>query len=479
MDLTSLRADAEALSTACGEARLRHASGGGQPDWTGIAKAHRDTWDHEAFVLAREAAAGAAQKGEEKRARRLSLLTAHLFEQRARLRAAPAHDAIALVSQDDRALAAETKRGARQELARSQDETQSGVNGHRHAALEAWNLTSRESDFSDTVAAIATLSGIDVDALAAQAQPFLDDTAAMHADVLAWWLKRTLELRPFPHGAAAHDLAHAFGPHAFEGLFPKGDPKFLVRRADALGFAPAHVRQLRIEVDERPARIVTALAVDAPTRVQLVARETKGFSGAAEFLNAFGQALHLSGITAERPFEDRHAFDPALPLSTGFLFESWLLDANWLRRTLDAEAPDLVRVTALIELTRTRQAAARLLSDVAMHRQGPSAAVVSAGTERLSLAQGAEASSQALLTGVEHPRRAIDELRARALEAHWFEALRDRFDVDWWKNPRAGAFLEKRFESGGFESFESLSASLTGRTPSLDDARRRLEALLA
>src|SRR5260221_97624 len=79
--------------------------------------------------------------------------------------------------------------------------------------VDSANRVAQRAGFASTLDATSALEGFDVAALASDLESFLASTDAMYADVLAWWLKRTVALRPFPHGAEAHDVTYALALH--------------------------------------------------------------------------------------------------------------------------------------------------------------------------------------------------------------------------------------------------------------------------
>lgn len=497
MDLATLRSETEDLTVALGRTRLSAEAGvTAAPDLAGALRAHPDVVSPDALALVREARATAAGKGEEKRARRLAMLSGHLF-QLAGLAAAPAaRESLA------RAEATTTVRGvepgellslrtAARELARVRGRdaraalearlvvTLATADGARARAIEGFGEVAQRAGFAHAAAALEAFWGVDLHALAAEAAQFLSDTDGMYADVLAWWLRRTLEIKPFPHGAAWHDLAHAFGPPAFEGLFPRGEPSgVLARRVGAMGLDPSAVR---LDVADLPGRRPAAFVapLEVPSDVVVVMRPALGFDDAGAYLTALGTGLHLAGTDAARPFEDRHAGDPAVAAASGLLFGHWLTDRRWLRRMLDGDAPDLPRVAALRELLRARQAAAMVGHELSLHSEGLRAGLAERFEEALSRATGARMPPGLHLVGGEEPLSAVHALRAMALEASLFETLRDRFDEDWWTNPRTGPFLAKLHELGGFETADAIGERLGQGPLRLANVVRRLEVLLA
>lgn len=470
MDLSSLRADAEQLTVELARAPspTRHPGPPGK-GLAAIYAAYAHVISPEALQLVREARAAAAAPEEARRARRLESLAAHLLGLQASSRAADeidaaerTHAAIEVVGiepgerlsvrEAHRRVAREAGRDARGQLASRLSIALADLDAAGAHAIEAWHVTAQRAGFADPIDAMKSLVGVDARAIAAEAAQFLSATDAMYADVLSWWLRKTLGIKPHPHGAESHDLAHAFGPPAHEGAFAGCDATTLLRRLDALGFDPKH------------------RALDMPAG--------RGLVDAANFLARAGTAVHFAHISPDRPFEDHLAGDPAVGLATGLLFANWILDRKWLARVLEVEGPDLVRVFALWRLSWLRQLAANARHDASLLADGPRAGSGEAWAELASAATLARTPQGGAMYRSRDPWWAIHLWRAAGLEAALFESFRARFDEDWWLNPRCGAFLAKHFESGAFELSETHAGRLAPAASRPQQLAARLEALL-
>ena len=153
-----------------------------------------------------------------------------------------------------------------------------------------------------------------------------------------------------------------------------------------------------------------------------------------------------------------------------------MLDRGWLKRTLDVEGPDLVRTFALWRLSQLRLGAARMLHARELLTDGLRAGSSDRFAELCSTALLARHPSEGFASF--DPLNAVDSMRATMLTASLFEQIRDRFDDDWWRNPRTGAFLHKRFTLGGFETTEQIVSSHGDEKSTLCRWTQRLERLL-
>jgi hypothetical protein len=190
--------------------------------------------------------------------------------------------------------------------------------------------------------------------------------------------------------------------------------------------------RIRVDEAERPGQWPGAHASGG--RVSL--RRQGGVADWLGLLRAAGEAL---AAEASRP----SSRDPTFPHALGGLLEGLLLEPLFLVRELSVEAkevPDLVRALSLRRLfaLRARAAALRVASEVERgtsgaawrraHRDALSSACLAAWPDGLA-ARDADAGAHAsALAG-----------------AAWASLLRgrlvERYDEDWWRNPKVAAAI--------------------------------------
>jgi len=271
-----------------------------------------------------------------------------------------------------------------------------------------------------------------------EADALLNASDDAYADVLGW-LARREALSPRPAGDLDRaDLLHLLALAPWEGLFPAGMLALALRElADSLRL---DLSRLRIDDAARPAQWPGAHALGA--RVSF--RRQGGAADWESLLLASGAAL----AAAHGP--PPHARDAAFGAAVGALLASLLLDRRWAERRLGVDrsrADDLRRVLALRRLfaLRTSAAALRVATEVARgtagaawreaHRDALSQATLAAWPDGLA---GRDADADAHAAA----------LRGAALAARLARSLRDRFDEDWWRNPRAAEALGGMLAAG-------------------------------
>jgi hypothetical protein len=248
-------------------------------------------------------------------------------------------------------------------------------------------------------------------------------------DVLGFRARHDLALSPSGDLARA-DLLHLLSLGAWDGLF----------RRPALGAAVrATARALRLDLDrvkvDEGARPAQWPGVHA-TGPRLSFRPRGGAGDWQDLLAGLGRAL----AAAHAP---PHRREPVLGGALGWLLGSLLLEPRWLAEHAGAERrhlPDLRRDLALRRLLALRASAAafRVASEVERGLSG--AAWREAYREAMAGATGAA------WDGVRAARDGDAGEHAAALAGagageRLREEARERYDEDWWRNPRAAEFL--------------------------------------
>jgi hypothetical protein len=261
-------------------------------------------------------------------------------------------------------------------------------------------------------------------------------------DVSAYAAGRELGAARVETGLARADLLHVLALGRWDGLFRPGTLAIALRLTlEPLGLAG----RVRIDEGNRPAQWPGAHAVGA--RVSF--RRRGGAGDWHDLLAASGRALAAVAPPSRR--------DPVLGEALGWLLGSLLVEPRWLAERADVErrqAPDVVRDLALRRLFALRCDAAALRIATEVERGLSGAAWRDAHRDALAAATGAV---------WDRVRAARDAdavpLAARVRGAAAGEALRaevrERFDEDWWRNPRTAAHLAGLLAAGRLPEAEA------------------------
>lgn len=339
----------------------------------------------------------------------------------------------------------------------------------------------------DYPAVISRLSGIDLDALGREAGALLAETESLYDDALGRLVRRRL-------GVPVSDLersdgAWLFRVDRFDGAFP---PDALMSTAVGqmreMALDATEEGRVRFDTEEREAKQSRAFCVPVrvPDEIYLVLRPHGGHGDYRTFWHELGHAMHYGAVDRERPFHHRWLGDNSVTEGFAMLWDHLTLDPGWLARYSGLRDGGMVGVRDLVfelgvaELYLLRRYAAKLRYELELHRGdydrpdvGDRYAGHLTGATRFRFPE-----ADALLD-VDSGFYAARYLRAWQLEAMLARALTGRFDVDWYRNPRAGAFVRELMRRGQAEPAHRLAEAVTGRPLSFGAAVERLTGVLA
>jgi hypothetical protein len=425
--LEQVREGVDGLSRALAEERFRHVAGlVRRPDLGAIFDAH-------GRAAHRDTVAELREKGEKDLAARVASLAADRAaagdegDWRAADTAAVGHGPEGPIGISDAGLAElhERDRERRRALGRAIGEAAGGASAPREAAAEA-RARSRAS-------LGLTPAWTDV----VQADDVLAASEGAYRDVLTW-LARSDGLELPPRGDLGRaELLHLLAFREQDGLFrPAPLSQVVLEAFDGLGI---DVRRVRLDGGARAAKWPGAHPFEG--RVSL-----RRQGGAADWIDLLDAAGRAATAATSRP----STRDPALPATAGALGAWLLLEPRFLEGAagLDRKkAKDVVRRLALRLLFQLRARAAALRVAAEVERGTSGRAWREAHREALSLA--------ALATwpdGLAARDADAEEHRTALAGAAWAAQiqndLRNRFDEDYWRNPRTAEALAGRLAAG-------------------------------
>lgn len=386
--------------------------------------------------------------GDEAAARKVAALRAewHAAEQEEAWRAAEAAAAVdgpegrLTLGEAERALPREADRARRLALARAVAAALEASAGPREAAAE-------------TRARLRADSGLPPDwRTVVEGDQLLAATDDAWRDLLGFAARRDLGLKPAPAGDLTRaDLLHLLAFPALDGLFRPAALAAAVRSAAAdLGLALDAVR-----VDEVGAPAAWPGARSRGARVRF--RAAGGLADWPALLDALGRA---AAAAPHRPGARDPDFGPAL----GALLAGLCLEPAWLAARLElsrAQVPEVLRAVGLRRLLHLRGAGAALRVATEVERGLSGQAWRESHREALSSAllaawDGVRASRDAESA----PLAAV--VRGFAEGERLRRALRERFDEDWWRNPRTREQLAGLLAAGRLVEAEPAQAHPAG-----------------
>jgi hypothetical protein len=423
---------------------------------------HREIIGPDALAVAREYFDGSAAGSEERRSARL-LLDWQVESQSSR-ELAPLDEREIAWEADAVATTADGRRIPYQrvaiEIGNSSDRDERATLEQARRTLVQGSLApmrrerfQRERDITESLglapgynATWELLSGVSLTALRDECAAFLRDTQAMWDEVLPKATKRVLGMRP--DEATRADALALFRAREFDGYFPAAEmePKILGQVRE-MGVDPLANGRIRLDTGEREGKRSRAFCapVRVPDEVYLVLRPHGGQTDWNTFLHELGHALHFAYMRPDLPMEFRWMGDNSVTEGYAMLFDHLMQDAGWLQRytRLDKRTtPEFLRAAGLGELHFLRRYCAKLIYETDLYGGTVSwDALPDLYVELLTKATGFKYDRADAFVDVDPRYYAARYLRAWQLQALLTETLVERYDVDWWRNPRAGPWI--------------------------------------
>jgi hypothetical protein len=290
------------------------------------------------------------------------------------------------------------------------------------------------------------LSGVSLAALRAECEQFLRDTQSMWNDVLPGFAKRVLGMKVADLTRA--DALPMFRGREFDGGFPASRMEESIRRqVREMGIDPIAGGRITLDTGEREGKRSRAFCapVRVPDEVYLVLRPHGGQSDWNTFLHELGHALHFAHMRPDLAFEYRWLGDNSITEGYAMLFDHLMEDAGWLGRYTELNGGDVqryLRAAGFSELHFLRRYCAKLIYEIELYGGGVRwDSLPDLYVDGLTSATSFKYDRADAFVDVDPRYYAARYLRAWQLQALLAETLVERYDADWWRNPRAGPWI--------------------------------------
>jgi hypothetical protein len=328
------------------------------------------------------------------------------------------------------------------------------------------------------------LSGVSLTDLSAQCEQFLKDTQAAWDETAPEFIKRVLGIEA--REATRADALALFRAQAFDAYFPAREMEERVQgQVRAMGVDPLAGGRIRLDTGEREGKRSRAFCapVRVPDEVYLVLRPHGGQTDWSTFLHELGHALHFAYIRADYPFEYKWLGDNSVTESYAMLFDGLMQDSGWLKRYTDLgepRVPTFTRSGGFEELHFMRRYCAKFIYETHLYSGDVRwEALPDLYVDLLTKATTFQYSRSDAFVDVDPGYYSARYLRAWQLQALLNETLTERYDADWWRNPRAGPWIvESLLAEGQRELAHDLAKRVSGRELSFAPLVREIERLL-
>lgn len=328
------------------------------------------------------------------------------------------------------------------------------------------------------------LSGISLTDLRIQCEQFLRDTQAMWDETRPEFIKRVLHIDP--DTAMRSDALALFRAREFDAAFPARSLEMeVLRQVKEMGVDPLAGGRIRLDTAEREGKRSRAFCapVKVPDEVYLVLRPHGGQTDWSTFLHELGHALHFAYARPDYAFEYRWLGDNSVTESYAMLFDHHMDDAGWLRRYTELDEGNLQRFrrsAGFEELHYIRRYCAKLIYETRLyHGDVRWEALPDLYVDMLTSATNFQYSRSEAFVDVDPHFYSARYLRAWQLQALLAETLTQRYDEDWWRNPRAGPWMvQSLFSEGQRELAHEQAMRVSGKELSFAPLVRKIERLL-
>lgn len=480
---------------------LAHSGHKSTADLQPIYAKHAAIMDRDALALALEAFRGSADGTEERRSHRL-LLDWQAESQSSR----------ELAPLDERQIAWEGSaivkvsdtwtipyEAVAIQIANNTDKTERHAIDRARAALVERELApmrrerfQRERDITEQLGLAANynatwelLSGFPLSELKAQCEQFLRDTQDMWDEVFPEFTKRVLGMQPSEVIRA--DAAALFRARDFDAFFPPERMEAsITRQVREMGIDPLAHGRITLDTGEREGKRARAFCspVRVPNEVYLVLRPHGGQTDWTTFLHELGHALHFAYMRPDLAFEYRWLGDNSVTEGYAMLFDHLMEDAGWLTRYTELDEPrakTFLRSVGFSELHYLRRYSAKLIYEIELYGGNVRwESLPDLYVEQLTSATTFRYNRADAFVDVDPHYYAARYLRAWQLQALITETLIERYDVDWWRNPRAGPWIAGAlFGEGQRELAHEQAQRVAGKPLTFDPLRRAVERMLS
>jgi hypothetical protein len=185
----------------------------------------------------------------------------------------------------------------------------------------------------------------------------------------------------------------------------------------------------------------------------------------------------------ELSFEYRWLGDNSITESYAMLFDHLIQDTGWLKRYTELGANNLrafVRSAGFTELHFLRRYTAKLIYEIELYGGGMRwESLPDLYVDTLTAATTFKYSRADAFVDVDPRFYAARYLRAWQLQALLTETLVERYDADWWRNPRAGPWVcGALFGEGQRELAHEQAQRVSGKSLGFGPLVRAVERML-
>jgi hypothetical protein len=257
------------------------------------------------------------------------------------------------------------------------------------------------------------------------------------------------------------------------------------RQVRDMGIDPLASGRITLDTGDREGKRSRAFCspVRVPDEVYLVLRPHGGQTDWNTFLHELGHALHFAYMRPNLAFEYRWLGDNSITEGYAMLFDHLMETEGWLKRYTELGANNVqryLRAAGFEELHFLRRYCAKLMYEIELYGGAKTwDALPDLYAEHLTSATTFRYDPADAFIDVDPRYYAARYLRAWQLQALITETLVERYDADWWRNPRAGPWIcAALFGEGQRELAHEQAERVAGKELSFGPLVRAVERML-
>ncbi len=278
------------------------------------------------------------------------------------------------------------------------------------------------------------------------ASRILKETEDLYRDILQWVAKRKLGIKDIEK----HDVLYFFRMREFDKYFPPERLREVMERsARDSGWNLWESPGLYIDIEGKTGKVTRAscFPVSVPDRVYIMIYPFGGQEDYQSLFHELGHALIYITKKGDQPFEKRYLVEPFFSESIAFIFHYLPLKRGWLKRHLDFSSPENYLFYGYFQkLYMVRRYCAKFQFESTIHEKMDYEDM--RGLYRDFLFKG---------TYINHPEgfflydmdpfiMSAEYLTGWIVASQIEARLKDKFDDDWYRNPRASSFIKEILE---------------------------------
>jgi hypothetical protein len=258
------------------------------------------------------------------------------------------------------------------------------------------------------------------------------------------------------------------------------------RQVTEMGVDPTARGRIMYDLAPRPGKRSRAFCapVRVPHEIYLVLLPYGGATDYRTLLHELGHALHFGYVRDDLPFEFRWLGDNSITEGYAMLCDHLQHDAGWLLRYTSlgkANVGEYRRAVAFEELQLLRRYSAKLSYELRLYGGDvPWSSLPDLFVDLLTGATTFQYRAADAFVDVDPRFYSARYLRAWQLQAALRDVLVERFNEDWFRNPRTGPWMQRELFGEGQRELASELAERVGAKPlSFDPLIRAIETGLS